>query len=337
MAETNKNISLAVKYRPQCFAEIVGQPTIVSILSRQIETGTFKQAYLFVGPSGCGKTTTARIMANEINKSEGEPIEIDAASNNGVDNIRQLIVDAQQTSIDSDYKVYIIDEAHMLTTAAWNAALKLIEEPPPNAIFIFCTTNPEKIPNTILSRVQRFDFKRITTKQIADRLEFILNEEVITTYEKDALLKIANMANGFMREAISLLDKCISYSKDVSLSSVETALGITKDETLFELVDSVLSKNTDKALSILNILKSEESNLLNVIDNLLKFLIDAAKIQKTKTIYYGGIAEKYKDYFTDLKEDLVPIIDRVIKYRELSLNMDADSILSVIILELCRR
>lgn len=337
MAETNKNISLAVKYRPQCFAEVVGQPTIVSILSRQIETGTFKQAYLFVGPSGCGKTTTARIMANEINKSEGEPIEIDAASNNGVDNIRQLIVDAQQTSIDSDYKVYIIDEAHMLTTAAWNAALKLIEEPPPNTIFIFCTTNPEKIPNTILSRVQRFDFKRITTKQIADRLEFILNEEVITTYEKDALLKIANMANGFMREAISLLDKCISYSKDVSLSSVETALGITKDETLFELVDSVLSKNTDKALSILNILKSEESNLLNVIDNLLKFLIDAAKIQKTKNIYYGGIAEKYKDYFTDLKEDLVPIIDRVIKYRELSLNMDADSILSVIILELCRR
>lgn len=337
MAETNKNISLAVKYRPQCFAEIVGQPTIVSILSRQIETGTFKQAYLFVGPSGCGKTTTARIMANEINKSEGEPIEIDAASNNGVDNIRQLIVDAQQTSIDSDYKVYIIDEAHMLTTAAWNAALKLIEEPPSNAIFIFCTTNPEKIPNTILSRVQRFDFKRITTKQIADRLEFILNEEVITTYEKDALLKIANMANGFMREAISLLDKCISYSKDVSLSSVETALGTTKDETLFELVDSVLSKNTDKALSILNILKSEESNLLNVIDNLLKFLIDAAKIQKTKTIYYGGIAEKYKDYFADLKEDLVPIIDRIIKYRELSLNMDADSILSVIILELCRR
>lgn len=337
MVSDNKNMTLAVKYRPKNFAEVEGQPTIISILSKQIETGAFRQAYLFVGPSGCGKTTTARIMANAINKNEGEPIEIDAASNNGVDSIRQLIVDAQQTSIDSDYKIYIIDEAHMLTTAAWNAALKLIEEPPTNTIFIFCTTNPEKIPNTILSRVQRFDFKRISTKQIADRLEFILNEELVANYEKDALLKIANKANGFMREAISLLDKCIGYSTDVTMSNVEIALGMVKDETLFELTKNILEKDTEKAMSVLTKLKAEESNLVNVVDDFLKFLIDAAKIQKTKTVYYGGISERYKDYFVGLTEDLVPIVDRVLQYRELSVNMDVDSLLSIIVLELCGR
>lgn len=337
MASDNKNITLAVKYRPKNFAEVEGQPTIISILSKQIETNTFRQAYLFVGPSGCGKTTTARIMANAINNNEGEPIEIDAASNNGVDSIRQLIVDAQQTSIDSDYKIYIIDETHMLTTAAWNAALKLIEEPPTNTIFIFCTTNPEKIPNTILSRVQRFDFKRISTKQIVDRLEFILNEELIANYEKDALLKIANKANGFMREAISLLDKCIGYSSDITLNNVEIALGMVKDETLFELTKNILNKDTAKAMDILNKLKAEESNLVNVIDDFLKFLIDAAKLQKTKVVYYGGISERYKDYFVGLSEDLVPLVDRVLKYRELSANMDADSLLSIIVLELCGR
>jgi DNA polymerase-3 subunit gamma/tau len=337
MASDNKNMTLAVKYRPKNFAEVEGQPTIISILSKQIETNTFRQAYLFVGPSGCGKTTTARIMANAINNNEGEPIEIDAASNNGVDSIRQLIVDAQQTSIDSDYKIYIIDETHMLTTAAWNAALKLIEEPPTNTIFIFCTTNPEKIPNTILSRVQRFDFKRISTKQIADRLEFILNEELIANYEKDALLKIANKANGFMREAISLLDKCIGYSSDVTLNNVEIALGMVKDETLFELTKNILNKDTVKAMDILNKLKAEESNLVNVIDDFLKFLIDAAKLQKTQVVYYGGISERYKDYFVGLNEDLVPLVDRVLKYRELSINMDADSLLSIIVLELCGR
>ena len=333
----NKNITLAVKYRPKCFAEVVGQPTIISILSKQVDTKSFKNTYLFCGPSGCGKTTCARIMASAINNNEGEPIEIDAASNNGVDNIRQLIVDAQQTSIDSEYKVYIIDETHMLTTAAWNAALKLIEEPPANTIFIFCTTNPEKIPNTILSRVQRFDFKRISTKEIADRLEFILNEEVIRNYEKDALLKIANKANGFMREAISLLDKCVSYSNDITLTNVETALGMVKDETLFELTKNILNKDVKSAESVLTKLKAEESSLINILDDFLKFLIDAAKIQKTHEIYYGGIPTIYKDYFTELKEDLVPIVDRVIRYRELSQSMDIDSLLSVVVLELCGR
>ena len=121
-------------------------------------TKLWHNAYLFCGPAGCGKTTAARIFANEINNGEGSPIEIDAASNNGVDNIRALITDAQQSAIDCEYKIYIIDEVHMLTTAAWNAALKLIEEPPLNTVFIFCTTNPEKIPDTYYLRVQRFDF-----------------------------------------------------------------------------------------------------------------------------------------------------------------------------------
>ena len=173
------SVSLACKYRPKSFEECVGQPVVVSVLSRQIATKTFKSAYLFVGASGCGKTSVARIMASEINNRQSDPIEIDAASNNGIDNVRAIISDARQTSLDSDYKVYILDECHAFSNQAWQALLKLIEEPPYNTIFIFCTTNPDKIPDTIMTRVQRFDFNKISNKDIVDRLEFILNEEII--------------------------------------------------------------------------------------------------------------------------------------------------------------
>ena len=149
--------SLAVKYRPRTFADLCGQSSVVKILTRQIETGEFKNAVLFNGASGCGKTTIARIIANMINNGVGEPIEIDAASNSSVDNVRQIIHDAQERSIDSKYKIYIIDECHSLSNQAWQAFLKCIEEPPKYTIFIFCTTDPQKIPETIKNRVQRLD------------------------------------------------------------------------------------------------------------------------------------------------------------------------------------
>ena len=150
--------SLAVKYRPNSWDEVFGQDVIVEILKKQIETNTIKNAYIFSGASGCGKTTVARIFANEINDHKGLPIEIDGASNNGVDNVKNIINEASQRSLNSEYKIYIIDEAHMLTTPAWNAFLKTIEESPKYTIFIFCTTDPQKIPETIKNRCMRFNF-----------------------------------------------------------------------------------------------------------------------------------------------------------------------------------
>ena len=214
-------INLANKYRPQTFKDVVCQDSVMTILSSQIKNKDFKQAYLFTGGAGTGKTTTARIFGKEVNEHKGRLIEIDGASNNGVDNIRLLIDDCKMKPIDSKYKVYIIDECHMLSIGAWNAFLKVLEEPPKHVIFILCTTDPQKIPSTILSRVQRFDFKRIPTPKIVERLQYIIQEEneemmkgeePVIYSEYDALEYIAKLADGGMRDSITMLDKVLGYS-----------------------------------------------------------------------------------------------------------------------------
>ena len=155
----NAHTSLAVKYRPQNFEDVCGQETVIQILKHQVETGTFKQSYLLCGKFGSGKTTTGRILAKSI-------IEIDAASNNGVEHVRVISEEAKRKPLIGDYKIFILDEAHLTSAAGWGAWLKLLEEPPSTAIFIFCTTDPQKMPSTILSRVQRYDFCNIPTEQI---------------------------------------------------------------------------------------------------------------------------------------------------------------------------
>lgn len=172
--------ALATLYRPQTLDEIVEQEAVVKILKNQIKNKTFRNTALFCGPAGTGKTTCARAFAREINKGKGNPIEIDAASNNGVENIRDITAKAQQKALDCEYKVFIIDETHALTNAAWQAFLKTLEEPPANTIFVFCTTDPQKIPKTILSRVQRFEFKRISFDGIVNRLKWIVAQEGYT-------------------------------------------------------------------------------------------------------------------------------------------------------------
>lgn len=169
--------ALALKYRPKTFEDVTEQASVISILQNQIRTKTNKNCYLFTGSAGTGKTTTARIFANELNGGKGTPIEIDGASNNGVDQVRIIIDQAKMKALDSEYKVYIIDECHALSNNAWQAMLKLIEEPPRGTIFIFCTTDPDKIPRTILSRVQRYDFKKISYEGVVARLRHILESE----------------------------------------------------------------------------------------------------------------------------------------------------------------
>ena len=169
--------SLAVKYRPRNFSEVVEQSATKVILQQQLSSGEIKNAYLFCGSAGTGKTTCARIFANEINKGQGNPIEMDAASNSGVDDVRNIIEQAKTKSLNSEYKIFIIDECHSISNTGWQAFLKLIEEPPAKSIFIFCTTDPQKIPRTILSRVQRYDFQRISQAGLVDRLCYILETE----------------------------------------------------------------------------------------------------------------------------------------------------------------
>lgn len=172
--------SLAVKYRPKVFEDMTEQSAIKDILENQINTKTFQHGYLFTGPAGTGKTTSARIFANMINEGKGNPIEVDAASNSGVDNIRQIIEDAKRKPLDAEYKIFIVDECHSLSDSSWQALLKTLEEPPKFTIFIFCTTDPQKIPNTILSRVQRYNFQKISNEGIVKRLEDICEMEGYT-------------------------------------------------------------------------------------------------------------------------------------------------------------
>ena len=225
-------ISLAVKYRPKEWEDVTEQKSIIKILNNQIESGNIKNSLLFSGKSGSGKTTCARLLANKLGCI---PIEIDAASNNGVDNVRNIIIEAQERSLSSKYKIFIFDEAHMLSTAAWNAMLKIIEEPPQYTIFIFCTTDPQKIPTTILNRVQRYNFTNISYSGILNRLIYILEQEYIS-YDLDALEYIAKLADGSMREAISLVDQVIDYSPIINMENTICALGNYSYDYFFKLV-----------------------------------------------------------------------------------------------------
>ena len=279
--------TLAVKYRPQSFADVVEQDAVKVILGQQLETKTIKNAYLFVGGAGTGKTTCARIFADEINKLHGTPIEMDAASNSGVDDVRNIISEAKVKSLDSEYKVFIIDECHAISNAGWQAFLKLIEEPPAKSIFIFCTTDPQKIPKTILSRVQRYDFQRISQSGIVRRLNYICVEEFHGTdfdYGDDytqAIEYIAKISEGGMRDAITMLDKCLSYSKELTLENVVKALGVTDYDVMFQLTDYLIDRETTKAIKIIESIHAEGKDLKQFMKLYTNFLLDVSK-------YYVG-------------------------------------------------
>jgi DNA polymerase-3 subunit gamma/tau len=309
--------TLATKYRPQHFEDVVCQDNVKKVLSNQLQTGEIKQAYLFCGSSGTGKTTSARIFANDVNEGKGKPIEIDGASNNGVDNIRSIIDDCRMKSLDSKYKVYIIDEVHMLSIGAFNALLKVLEEPPKGVIFILCTTDPHKIPATILSRLQRFDFKRIPQFEIVQRLKYILKEEdTYITYDIEALEYIAKLADGGMRDAIMKLDTVLGYTTDITLQAVLDCLGITNYEHLLKIVQGIINKQADEPIQIIDSIYRDGKDLKLFVKDLNKFVLDLCKLNITRnkelTMIPTDIMRQCIHIATNTsKYDLVDILDGV--------------------------
>lgn len=281
--------SLAVKYRPDTFDDVVEQSAIKIILTQQVATSTFKHAYLFTGPAGCGKTTAARIFADMLNESKGTPYEIDAASNNGVDNIRDIIDNARRKALDTKYKVYIIDECHMLSIGAWNAMLKLLEEAPSGTIFILCTTDPQKVPATILSRVQRYDFTKIPTEYIFNRLVQIItweNEEMQDPieYTDDALMYIAKLAEGGMRDAITMLDQCISYSLMIDTECVLKVLGTVDYDTLFHFLDVLTLYDLTGAMALIDTVYNAGKDISTFLKQFQYFIVDVCKFKMFGTL-----------------------------------------------------
>lgn len=269
-------ISLACRYRPKTFDDICSQNYIKAILNKQLETNNLKHCYLFAGSSGTGKTTIARVFAKLINKGMGTPIEIDAASHNSVDDVRDITEGAKLRSIDSEYKVYIIDEVHSITSQGWQAFLKTIEEPPEKTIFMFCTTNPEKIPLTIQNRAMRFNLSKIPTAEIKKRLEFICKEEGITDRE-NCCDYIAKLANGGMRDAIAYLEKVSDYSKELSIQTTLDILGTYSYEDFLTLTNAIIDVDEKTVLAMLENIDSSGKDLKSFVDEYLKFILDLTR------------------------------------------------------------
>ncbi|MDO4712248.1 MAG: DNA polymerase III subunit gamma/tau [Peptostreptococcaceae bacterium] len=265
-------------YRPKTFDEVYGQDHIIPILKNQIATGNVGHAYLFTGPRGTGKTSTARIFATELNRgSDIDIIELDAASHNKVEDIREIIDRLALAPFEGKYKIYILDEVHMLSTAAANAFLKSLEEPPEHVIFIMATTEPNKLPATILSRTQRFDFNKITIEEIVKRLKVVLSEEKIA-FSEEALDLIAKKSDGGLRDALSLLDKAISYG-DLDPENVTKALGSVHSSHQLDLLRAIMDSDTSAVLILLDRIRASGLDPKVFLLDLIQFLRDLILFQ----------------------------------------------------------
>lgn len=277
------------KWRPQTFDDVSGQEHITTTLKNELIAGRLNHAYLFTGSRGTGKTTCAKILAKAVNCLDvhnGNPcgkcvvcrgiddgsildvVEMDAASNRNIDDIRQIIDEVQFKPAKCKYRVYIIDEVHMLTTQAFNALLKTLEEPPEHVIFILATTEVHKLPQTILSRCQKFEFHRIPPRAIADRLLFVAQQEEVTLSDSAAML-IASVADGALRDGLSLLDRCIAICSDIDEEVVRNAAGLARKTYLYELAACAINKNTAKSLEIIDRLYGESKDMARLCDELI--------------------------------------------------------------------
>ena len=310
------------KYRPVDFQNIVDQNYTIEILKNAILSDKISHAYIFSGPRGTGKTTTAKVFAKSINCEHfGETgpcgrcfncenfgnspdiIEIDAASNNGVDEIRELINSVKLAPSNSRYKVYIIDEVHMLSQSAFNALLLTLEEPPKHVVFILATTNIESVPVTILSRCQRFDFKKISDFEIIKRMEYICSEEKIDI-EKDALKEIAYLSDGGMRDALSILDQLSAINNKITLEGVITHFGSISLTKISEILNALETSDNSKIINIISEFRNSSVDYKNLIKKLLDVLYKKAISAKEDPTYQGLAYEKIKNLSFDLVDCL---------------------------------
>lgn len=278
------------KWRPAVFTDVSGQEHITTTLQNEVSSGRLNHAYLFTGSRGTGKTTCAKILAkavNCLNPQNGNPcgeceickgiddgsildiVEMDAASNRKIDDIRQIIDEVQFKPTKCKYRVYIVDEVHMLTTEAFNALLKTLEEPPEHVIFILATTEVHKLPQTIRSRCQRFDFHRIPPRAIADRVEYVVSQENAEITEPAALM-LASVADGALRDALSILDSCLAVSSHIDEEIVRNAAGLVQKTYLFELATAIINKNPTKSLELIDRLYSESKDMARLCDELVE-------------------------------------------------------------------
>ena len=313
--------ALSIKYRPQTFDDMTEQSAIKDILENQIKTKTFQHGYLFTGPSGTGKTTSARIFASMINDGKGNPIEVDAASNSGVDNIRQIIEDAKRKPLDAEYKIFIVDECHSLSDSSWQALLKTLEEPPKFTIFIFCTTDPQKIPATILSRVQRYNFQKISNEGIVDRLNMILEKEsdeidnlsCKLNWEQDALEFISKVSSGGMRDAITLLDKCLSLSHEVTLENVLKTIGSEDYSTFITFLSALEKKEKEVSIKVVEDVYNDGKDVKQFMKDFSKFVLEVGKYALYKNFDYISLPNTLENELEQLIDDtLFDVMDFVV-------------------------
>ena len=293
-------MSLANKYRPSDFNDVIGQGVVVDIVKAMCESSELSNRnFLFTGPAGTGKTTLSRIIAKTLNGNTENIIEVDAASHSGVDDVRELIQQAAQYPIGSKYKVIICDEAHSFSNQAWQALLKCLEEQVGSTIWIFATTNPEKIPGTIISRVQTFKLSKISTENIQKRLKFILDSEIAEgqsiTYTDEALSYIARLAQGGLRDAITSTDKVLAFGNNITTELVEKALDLPNYDDYFSLLNALVKKDNSEIAKTLDMVYNSGTNFIKWFEGFHSFLCNIVKYVFLKDISRTMIPPHYAD------------------------------------------
>lgn len=293
-------MSLATKYRPHTWDEVVEQSVVVTMLKALCESPNLENRnFLLIGPAGCAKTTLARIMANTLNDGVGSPIEIDAASNNGVDSVRQIVHQASQYPVGCKYKVFICDECHSFSQQSWQIFLKCLEEQPAKTVMIFCTTNPEKIPATILSRVQTFQISKISLGGISNRLKYVLDKEIESgrpiTYDDDAVGFVAKLANGGMRDALTLLDKALAYSLEVNSHNLVKALNLPNYDDYFRLLSAYAKHDNTAIAQIIHEVYNSGVNFVKWFQSFHAFVMNIVKYIFLQDINVTMIPSYYVD------------------------------------------